>query len=107
MQDENLGREGLLAELEGLRHRVAELESENTCLQKQSLSGVQEPVETIPGSADALCLPVEPGAAPGQEDYRSLLQAASEAICIIQDGVLKFANPAGTELTGYTNEKLT
>ena len=41
-----------------------------------------------------------------EDDYRAVVESASEAICITQDGVLKFVNPAGTQLTGYSREEL-
>lgn len=41
-----------------------------------------------------------------EEKYRLLVNTASEAIVIVQDGVLKFVNPATGLLTGYSVEEL-
>jgi two-component system, cell cycle sensor histidine kinase and response regulator CckA len=38
--------------------------------------------------------------------YRLVVESASEAICIIRDGVLKFCNPSGIRLAGYADEEL-
>jgi len=38
--------------------------------------------------------------------YRLVVESASEAICIIRDGVLKFCNPSGKRLAGYADEEL-
>ncbi len=41
-----------------------------------------------------------------EEKYRTLFENASEAIVVAQDGVIKFANPKGEELYGYSKEEL-
>jgi diguanylate cyclase (GGDEF)-like protein/PAS domain S-box-containing protein len=41
-----------------------------------------------------------------EEQYRLLVQNAAEMIIVAQHGVLRFANPKTTELTGYSNEEL-
>lgn len=41
-----------------------------------------------------------------KERYRLLVENANDAICILQDGLLKFANPKTTELSGYAWEEL-
>jgi two-component system cell cycle sensor histidine kinase/response regulator CckA len=41
-----------------------------------------------------------------EEKYRLLVENASEAIIVAQDEVLKFLNPAATELTGYSQKEL-
>ncbi len=41
-----------------------------------------------------------------KEKYRTLIENASEAIIVVQDGVIKFANPKGKELYGYSQEEL-
>lgn len=54
------------------------------------------------------------GHAPGNESdagsaeaaFAALVLACSDALCIIQDGFIKFVNPAGEELTGYSHEEL-
>jgi len=38
--------------------------------------------------------------------YRLVVESASEAICIIRDGVLKFFNSSGKRLVGYSEEEL-
>ncbi len=38
--------------------------------------------------------------------YRLLLEAAGEAICVTQEGLLKYVNQAGTTLTGYSKDEL-
>jgi len=38
--------------------------------------------------------------------YRQLAENAGEAILVIQDNVIKFANPKGAELSGYSIEEL-
>jgi PAS domain S-box-containing protein len=42
-----------------------------------------------------------------EEIYASLMQNANEGIALVQDGVLKFANPKIFEFSGYTKEELT
>ena len=41
-----------------------------------------------------------------QERYRLLAENAGEAILVVQDGVVKFINPKGAELSGYSLEEL-
>jgi two-component system NtrC family sensor kinase len=41
-----------------------------------------------------------------EERYRQLAENAGEAIFVIQDGVIKFMNPKGAELSGYSKEEL-
>jgi len=41
-----------------------------------------------------------------EEKYRLLVENANEAIIVIQDGTLKFANPQATELSGYSKDEL-
>jgi len=42
-----------------------------------------------------------------EEKYRNLVERANDGITIIQDGVLKYANPHLAEMIGYTVEELT
>ena len=44
----------------------------------------------------------ETAARANEERYRSVVENANEAIVVLQDGVIKFANPRASELTGYT-----
>jgi len=41
-----------------------------------------------------------------EERYRQLAENAGEAIFVVQDGVIKFINPKGTELSGYSVQEL-
>jgi PAS domain S-box-containing protein len=41
-----------------------------------------------------------------EERYRQLAENAGEAIFVVQDGMIKFANPRGAELSGYSIEEL-
>jgi PAS domain S-box-containing protein len=41
-----------------------------------------------------------------EEKYRQLVENASEAIVVAQDGMLRFANSRATELSGYSPEEL-
>ncbi len=41
-----------------------------------------------------------------EEKYRSLVDGASEAILVVQDGMLKFVNRSAVELAGYTEQDL-
>lgn len=42
-----------------------------------------------------------------EEKYRLLVENANEAIVVVQDGRLKFANRMAVELTGYSEQELT
>jgi PAS domain S-box-containing protein/putative nucleotidyltransferase with HDIG domain len=44
--------------------------------------------------------------AESEEKNRLLVDNAAEGIIVIQDGLLKFANPKCTEISGYTNQEL-
>jgi len=41
-----------------------------------------------------------------EKRYRTLVENANEVIIVVQDGMLKFANPRTAELTGYSKEEL-
>jgi len=41
-----------------------------------------------------------------EEKYRQLVENANDAILVIQDGVIKFANPTTLRMTGYSMEDL-
>jgi PAS domain S-box-containing protein/putative nucleotidyltransferase with HDIG domain len=41
-----------------------------------------------------------------EEQYQALVETANEAVFVVQDGRLKFANRKTLEITGYTEEKL-
>ena len=41
-----------------------------------------------------------------EEKYRSLVDGASEAILVVQDGMLKFVNRRAVELAGYSEQEL-
>jgi PAS domain S-box-containing protein len=40
-----------------------------------------------------------------EERYRSLVESALEAIIVIQDGLIRYANPRAHEIMGYTGEQ--
>ena len=42
-----------------------------------------------------------------EEKYRNLIERANDGICIIQDTLLKYANPRLAQMGGYTIEELT
>jgi len=42
-----------------------------------------------------------------EECYRQLAENACEAILVVQDGMIRFSNPKGAELSGYSIEELT
>jgi len=42
-----------------------------------------------------------------KERYRQLTENAGEAILVVQDGMIRFSNPKGAELSGYSVEELT
>ena len=106
MNYEDLSREELLAELTALRQRVEEYELRQG---HPSNHGLGDQEDHLRKTSDRDEAPLSPGPLedPGaQEDYRSVVQSASEAICITQDGRLKFANRASPQLTGYSGEEL-
>ncbi len=41
-----------------------------------------------------------------EEKYRVLIENANETIIVVQEGMLAFANPQATELTGYSQDEL-
>ncbi len=41
-----------------------------------------------------------------QEKYRVLVENANDAICVAQDGVIKFFNPKMLEMVGYSADQL-
>jgi two-component system NtrC family sensor kinase len=49
---------------------------------------------------------VEEALQKSEERYRTLAENAGEAILVIQDDVVKFINPKGVELSGYSGEEL-
>ncbi len=42
-----------------------------------------------------------------EEERHLLMQNSDEAIVVVQDGVLKFANPKATEISGYSDKEMT
>ena len=42
-----------------------------------------------------------------EKRYRQLAENASEAILVVQDGMIRFSNPKASELSGYSIEELT
>src|ERR1700730_10804451 len=86
----------LLAELERLRRRVAELEE----AESNGTSSRAPGIDTTKGTRtkDAIL--------GGEEGFRRLTEAADSAIFIFQDSLFRYANPATSRLTGYTREEL-
>ena len=41
-----------------------------------------------------------------EENYRNVVELASQGIIVVQDGLLRFVNPRVTEMTGYATEEL-
>lgn len=41
-----------------------------------------------------------------ERQYRELIESANEGICVLQDGVVRYANPRVRELTGHTESEL-
>ena len=101
-----MSREGLQAEVEDLRRKIEELESENASLRKLRFGGLQGPLANSWAAEEAFSSPSTPERRETGEDYFAVVQTASEAICIVQDGLFKFVNPAGTQLTGYSEGEL-
>ena len=75
MQDHDKTKEQLIAELGELRLRMGEFES------AVKTSNEQKSI------------------------YLEMIDKVNEAVYIVQDGWIKFANQACSELTGYSNEK--
>jgi len=73
-----------------LEERIGELQRENEQL-KAKLTGHEKAEEVLRAS---------------EEMYRLVVENATEAIGVVQDGVWKFANPKLTTVTGYTAEEL-
>ncbi|MBI5843449.1 MAG: PAS domain S-box protein [Deltaproteobacteria bacterium] len=42
-----------------------------------------------------------------EQKYRTLVENATDAICIVQDGIIKFANPVALSMTGYPEAEMT
>jgi len=88
-QDLKLHAKELEASVEKLNITISELKNENHLLKKNNTRG---------------------GAGIGLSDselrYKQLMENAGEAIYIVQDKRLKYANPKTMELTGYTIEEL-
>jgi two-component system, cell cycle sensor histidine kinase and response regulator CckA len=106
MEDDNLSREELLAELNELRRRVAELEAEKSSSREQ---GSADDEGSAKNTSDRIDGPSQLNSSEVlkiEDDYLAVMQSASEAVCITQDGLLKFVNAAATQLTGYSREEL-
>ena len=74
MQDQDKNREQLIDELNEMRRKVAGLEA------------VQKTLNEL------------------ESEYREIIDKGSEAVFVVQDGTIKFANPAYSELTEYLKE---
>ncbi len=106
MKEEELTKNELVEKLGALRRRVEELEAGLACPTKSGPEGRKRPPTRTAGQGEGGLEPISTEPNEIVEDYRSVVQSASEAICIIQDGLLKFANQAGTHLTGYLEGEL-
>jgi two-component system, cell cycle sensor histidine kinase and response regulator CckA len=106
MQDDKLSREELLAELNELRRRVEEPEAENSSPKEQRPIGDEESAKRTSDRRVDLSPSNSSKVLEIDDHYRAVVESASEAICITQDGFLKFVNPAGAHLTGYSREEL-
>ncbi|MFP4641329.1 MAG: PAS domain S-box protein [Dehalococcoidia bacterium] len=84
MKDERKTKQELVDELAELRHRLATLESPGNG---------HEPADKAHGERE-------------EQAYRALVEQANEGICIIQDDVIKYANPRLAETWGGSVEEL-
>ena len=83
MKDEQKTKQQLVAELAGMRQRVAELEE---------LETERKRMEEVLRESEA--------------KYSTLVENSRDGIVILQDGVMKFVNTASLEIVGYTPEEL-
>jgi two-component system, cell cycle sensor histidine kinase and response regulator CckA len=104
MVDADMSRDELLSELEILRRRLEELASENTALRQHAHELEKQAGNLIANAANHQAMDREKNAS--DDTYRDMALSASEPMCITQDGFLKFANPAGSRLTGYSLQEL-
>jgi PAS domain S-box-containing protein len=84
MLDTNKTKEQLLNELAALRQRISELEKSESEL-KQTQERLRE----------------------SEEKYRTLVEQANDGIAILQDRLLKYANPRTAKIIGYTADEIT
>ena len=83
MKDEQKTKQQLVAELAGMRQRVAKLEE---------LETERKRMEEVLRESEA--------------KYSALVENSRDGIVILQDGVMKFVNTASLEIVGYTPEEL-
>jgi len=83
MKDKDKTKEELINELVKLRQRIAEPEK-SEIQRKQAEKELQA----------------------SEEKYRAVVENVNEAIVVVQDGVIKFANPKTMELSGYSKKEL-
>lgn len=83
MKDEQKTKQQLVAELAGMRQRVAKLEE---------LETERKRMEEVLRESEA--------------KYSTLVENSRDGIVILQDGVMKFVNTASLEIVGYTPEEL-
>ncbi|MGO8881287.1 MAG: PAS domain S-box protein, partial [Desulfomonilaceae bacterium] len=76
MSDQDKTKEQLIEELKDMRLKMAEFEAVQKLLSEKE----------------------------SQSQYREIVDEASQAIFVIQDGRIKFVNKATTELTGYSKD---
>ena len=83
MKDEQKTKQQLVAELAGMRQRVAKLEE---------LETERKRMEEVLRESEA--------------KYSALVENSRDGIVMLQDGVMKFVNTASLEIVGYTPEEL-
>ncbi|MFA4836114.1 MAG: PAS domain S-box protein [Dehalococcoidia bacterium] len=84
MEDEHKNREQLVEEIARMRQRIAELETAGA-ERKQAEQALQE----------------------SEEKYRNLVERADDGICIIQDQIIQYTNPASMKIIGYAAQEMT
>jgi PAS domain S-box-containing protein len=98
----------ILSRLTRLRSNVAAIGTSGDLSARVSVSGNDE----LSGLADVIngmLLGLEQAQSALRESegkYREVVENASEAIVVIQDGTIVFANSRATELSGYSSEEL-
>jgi PAS domain S-box-containing protein len=85
MKDERKTKRQLVAELEGMRRQVAELRGRLRLLEGEDVAGRMWAEQALQES---------------EKRYRVLVESAAEGVLVIQDDVVRFANPRCMEILG-------